>query len=532
MFQPGLNQMSSDRYLRKIYVQGDRIMLVVVWLMCLNSLALARWYDTWQTALFVSVPLAVLSTAAVVFATGSLLARLTNGTVFMCLAAAVIHQGHGMIELHFAIFCLLAFLLYYRDWKPLVLGSVVVAVHHVVFDILQRGGVPVYVMDHHHGLEFIAVHAAYVVVEAIILVYMAASIRAEAIQSAEISTLGTRMAIVDGVIDLRVPAEVDSPFARGFQEFISAMARAIGSARNSASRLAQATHQLNASATSAREAVANQEESAQRIAQTVGQMMQSSEDAVQQSRDALAAATSAQADTGRTRSSVNESLKLIRQLEAAVQDAGAVMQRLNQDSTRIAEMVDVINEVADQTNLLALNAAIEAARAGEAGRGFSVVADEVGQLAQHTRASTEKIGAAVDALQTASSDARQALGRSAEAARRSVEHGQEVDQVLQVIEKSTATIRTLNGSIVASADEQKMATANVLEGIQSIRDAAGLTVREIEKTALAAREMQNLSKEMEASVGQFRCDEADKPVRAPRRRPVQSRALTIAAGQR
>jgi methyl-accepting chemotaxis protein len=116
----------------------------------------------------------------------------------MCLAAAVIHQGHGMIELLFAIFSLLAFLLYYRDWKPLVLGSVVVAVHHVLFDILQRSGAPVYVMDHHHGLEYVAVHAADVVVEAVILVYMATLIRAEAIQSSEISALGTRMAVVDG----------------------------------------------------------------------------------------------------------------------------------------------------------------------------------------------------------------------------------------------------------------------------------------------------------------------------------------------
>ena len=455
-----------------------------------------------------------------------------NGTVFMCLAAAIIHQGHGMIELHFAIFCLLPFLLYYRDWRPVVLGGVVVAVHHVLFDVLQRSGVPVYVMEHHNGLGYVAIHAAYVVVEGVILVYMAASIRREAVQSAEISTLGTRMGVVDGVIDLRVPSEADSPFARGFREFIGAMAQAIGSVRASAGRLAEATMQLSVSASSAREAVTNQQESAQQIANTVDQMMQSSNDAVRQSQEALSAAVSAQADAESSRVTVNESLVMMRQLETAVQEAGQVMVRLNQDSARIAEMVDVINEVADQTNMLALNAAIEAARAGEAGRGFSVVADEVGKLAQHTRASTEKIGAAVNALHAASSDAKMALGRSEDAARRSVAHGQKVDQMLQVIEKSTATIRQLDGSIAGSADQHKADTANVLQGIQSIRDAASLTVQEIEHVSLAAREMQSLSEEMKSSVGQFQCD-AETPARPGRPRAITTtRALTIAAGRR
>ena len=464
--------MTSDAYLRKIYVQGDRIMLAVVWLMCLNSLAIAGWYGTWPTALLVSLPLALLASAVVWLASGSLVARLVHATVFMCLAAAVIHQGHGMIELHFAIFTLLAFLLYYRDWRPVVLAATVVAIHHLLFDILQRSGAPVYLMDDHHGLEYVVVHAAYVVFEAVILVFMAVSIRKEAVESGEIASLGSRLAIVDGVIDVRVPLEAGSPFARGFRQFMAAIAQAIGAAHRSAVRLAASTHLLHASARNAREAVLHQEDAAQRMAESADQMAQISEEAARQSRGALAAATSAQSDAERGRAAMSQSLELLRALEASVQEAGSVMQRLNQDSLHIAAMVDVINEVADQTNLLALNAAIEAARAGEAGRGFSVVADEVGKLAQHTHASTQKIGAAVDALQLGTANARRALQRSENAARSSVAHGQEVDQVLQIIAQSTATISDLNGSIVTAADRYRSATASVVQGIQSIRDAA------------------------------------------------------------
>lgn len=139
--------------------------------------------------------------------------------------------------------------------------------------------------------------------------------------------------------------------------------------------------------------------------------------------------------------------------------------------------------------------------------------------------------AAVDALQTASSDAKRALDRSEDAARRSLEHGQDVDSVPQVIAKSTATISELNASIVSAADQYKAATANVLHGIQLIRDAASLTVHETERTSSAAQEMQMLSEEMESSVGQFRCDEPPLVLPGPRVRPVRSRALTIAGAK-
>lgn len=97
--------------LERIYGEGDRIMLGVAWSLLLLSLALAPWYGTWALALTVGIALAAASTAAALLLPARRGARVLNAIVFMSFSALLIHQAHGMIEIHFIIFGLLAFLL-------------------------------------------------------------------------------------------------------------------------------------------------------------------------------------------------------------------------------------------------------------------------------------------------------------------------------------------------------------------------------------------------------------------------------------
>ncbi|MEM0912039.1 MAG: methyl-accepting chemotaxis protein, partial [Pseudomonadota bacterium] len=98
------------------------------------------------------------------------------------------------------------------------------------------------------------------------------------------------------------------------------------------------------------------------------------------------------------KSKTNKSATKVNELVSLIKESGAVIESLKTEVVQVNQLLDVINSIADQTNLLALNAAIEAARAGDAGRGFSVVADEVRTLANRSQENTVEIAKIVERM--------------------------------------------------------------------------------------------------------------------------------------
>lgn len=144
-------------------------------------------------ALLVGLPAVVVPYAIYRMAPGSLASRIAVACAFMVFSALLIQQTRGMIESHFGIFVLLAFLLYYRDWRPIVVAAAVIAVHHLAFNYMQAAGLGVYVLFNGPNLPIILLHAAYVVVQTAVLVYMATKLRNEAVESALVAGLAERI---------------------------------------------------------------------------------------------------------------------------------------------------------------------------------------------------------------------------------------------------------------------------------------------------------------------------------------------------
>src|SRR5450631_1280678 len=166
-------------YFSRLYRTADRLLLWVLTALLLASFALAPWHHTWPEALVIGLPAWAVCAWLERSYGGALVTRCAIAASLMVFAALQIHQAHGMIEVHFTIFVLLAFLLFYRDWIPLVVAAGVVAVLHLGVDAFQRAGQPVWVFASAGGIGIVLVHAVFVVVETALLVWMAVQLRGE-----------------------------------------------------------------------------------------------------------------------------------------------------------------------------------------------------------------------------------------------------------------------------------------------------------------------------------------------------------------
>jgi methyl-accepting chemotaxis protein len=183
------------------------------------------------------------------------------------------------------------------------------------------------------------------------------------------------------------------------------------------------------------------------------------------------------AESGREK--VRETIEGMESIRGATESAQNVIVSLGERTQEIGAILDVIDDVADETNLLALNAAIIAAQAGEHGRAFSVVADEIKELADRVLASTKEIGALIHSVQNESENAigaiRKGTASVATGMERSREAGASLDEITRISRGSGTRIR----EIVQSVKEQTKAAGHVVElmdrvtdGVDAIRRAA------------------------------------------------------------
>jgi len=199
---------------------------------------------------------------------------------------------------------------------------------------------------------------------------------------------------------------------------------------------------------------------------------------------------------------LNQSRDSILTLCEDVSSAATLIENLRKNSNDIALVLDVIRGISEQTNLLALNAAIEAARAGEAGRGFSVVADEVRSLATGTQTSTEEIQRMIEALKTGTENVVDSMASSQKNALVCAAQSEHMVEQLDEVNSSVGDITDMAARIAAAVEQQSAVATEISGNLLAIRQLAQST-RDSTVAADACDSVSLMANDMDELATQF-----------------------------
>jgi len=325
-------------------------------------------------------------------------------------------------------------------------------------------------------------------------------------QAAILRLMNELAEVADG--DLTVQATVNEDITGAIADSVNLT---IEELRNVVLRINQATAQVTLATESAQQTSAEllsaQERQSGEIRQTGASVLRMAEDIGEVSRGARQSADVARqalTATEKGMSAVQNSIAGMNEIREQIQETSKRIKRLGESSQEIGEIVELISDITEQTNVLALNAAIQAASAGEAGRGFTVVAEEVQRLAERSAEATKQIGAIVKTIQTDTQDAVSAMEKSTQGVVEGAHLSDAAGQALTEIGRVSRSLSELIEGISVTTSTQAESAQVVARNMEEMLRVNERTSDGTRHTAESVRQLAELAQELKASVSGFK----------------------------
>jgi len=308
----------------------------------------------------------------------------------------------------------------------------------------------------------------------------------------------------DLTVRAKVTEDVTGAIADSINYTIDELRRLVTGITGAAQQVTAATQEAQAVTGQLLQAAQKQAAEIQGTGQSVAQMTVSMQEVSKSANDSASVARTSLSAAEKGAQAVHNAIRGMNDIREQIQETSKRIKRLGESSQEIGEIVQLISDITEQTNVLALNAAIQAASAGEAGRGFTVVAEEVQRLAERSAEATKHIGAIVKSIQRDTQDAVEAMERSTRGVVDGTKTADEAGEALREIEQISNRLAELIGGISSSTQQQASSAAKVAANMKAILAITQLTSEGTKKTAASAARLTTLADGLKSSVSGFK----------------------------